>query len=142
VALAAHALGVRFCRNQTLRRVWLVKELRVTPWKFCVIPKTEDLPQKKVMIVGNPIRQNTFNGRAETAIKLFNLSGRRHVILVLGGSQGARRINDKILDILPALLKDYEVIHQTGQKNIATAQKEATLMMTNDQKPYYHAYGF
>jgi len=144
VALAARALGVPLFLQESDIAPGMVSR-KVASYAveiFASFPKTEELPQKKTIVAGNPIRQDAFNGRLEAANKLFNLSGRRKVILVLGGSQGAQRVNDKVLDILPELLKEYEIIHQTGQKNIDAVLKEAKAIMTKDQELYYRAYGF
>jgi len=79
----------------------------------------------KVAITGNPIRDELSAGSKDEAKKLFGLSGGRKVILVLGGSQGARAINEAIVRILPDLLKKYEVIHQTGKGEYESVVREA-----------------
>lgn len=102
------------------------------------VKKTEYFPAKKMLSVGNPVRREILNGSKEGAKKLFNITGEKPVILILGGSQGAQRINDKILSILPNILKDYEIIHQTGRKNFEQVRKEAEVVITGDSKKYYH----
>jgi len=102
------------------------------------IKKTEYFPAKKMLSVGNPVRKEILDGSKEKAKKLFNLTGEKPVILILGGSQGAQRINDKILSILPNILKDYEIIHQTGKRNFEQIRKEAEVVITQDFKKYYH----
>jgi len=102
------------------------------------IKKTEYFPAKKMLSVGNPVRKEILEGSKEGAKKLFNLTGEKPVILILGGSQGAQRINDKILSILPDILKDYEIIHQTGERNFEQVKKEAEVVITEDFKKYYH----
>ncbi|MBU2635449.1 undecaprenyldiphospho-muramoylpentapeptide beta-N-acetylglucosaminyltransferase [Patescibacteria group bacterium] len=106
------------------------------------IKKTEYFSAKKMLSVGNPVRKEILNGSKEGAKKLFNLTGEKPVILILGGSQGAQRINDKILSILPNILKDYEIIHQTGQRNFEQVRKEADVVITEDFKKYYHPFPF
>ncbi|MDD3487442.1 MAG: undecaprenyldiphospho-muramoylpentapeptide beta-N-acetylglucosaminyltransferase [Candidatus Moranbacteria bacterium] len=69
----------------------------------------------KVVITGNPIREELAMGNKEEAQKIFGLSGDKKIILVMGGSQGAKIINEAILNILPQLLKEYEIIHITGE---------------------------
>jgi len=106
------------------------------------IKKTEYFPAKKMLSVGNPVRNEILNGSKEGAKKLFKLTGEKPVILILGGSQGAQRINDKILSILPNILKDYEIIHQTGKRNFEQTRKEAEVVITEDFKRYYHPFPF
>ncbi len=106
------------------------------------IKKTEYFPAKKMLSVGNPVRREILNGSKQGAKKLFNLTEEKPVILILGGSQGAQRINDKILSILPNILKDYEIIHQTGEKNFEQVRKEAEVVITESFKKYYHPFPF
>ena len=80
-----------------------------------------------MILVGNPIRTELLLGTKDSALKSFSLKGGRPVILIIGGSLGAQRINDKILDALPQLLASYELIHQVGAQNIEQIKKEARI---------------
>lgn len=109
---------------------------------FVSFPKTEYFSLKKMILVGNPIRREILEGSRETAKELFKLSSEKPVILILGGSQGAQRINDVILVALPDLLKEFEVIHQAGSKNFKQVKKEADVIILDEWKKYYHLYPF
>ena len=109
---------------------------------FVSFPRTLYFPQGKMILVGNPIRRELLEGSKEEAQDFFKLSGGKPVILILGGSQGAQRINDKILEILPEILKDFELIHQSGEKNFAQVKAEAEVILTKDLKKYYHLFPF
>jgi UDP-N-acetylglucosamine--N-acetylmuramyl-(pentapeptide) pyrophosphoryl-undecaprenol N-acetylglucosamine transferase len=50
---------------------------------------------------------------------------------VIGGSQGAEKINDTIIDALPELLSRYQIIHQTGALNINDVMARSKLVMEN-----------
>ncbi len=102
------------------------------------VKKTEYFPAKKMLSVGNPVRKEILDSSKEEAKKLFGLTQEKPVILILGGSQGAQRINDKLLSILPNILKDYEIIHQTGKRNFEQVRKEAEVVISKDFKKYYH----
>lgn len=104
--------------------------------------QTESLSEKKMIYLGNPIRIELFEGSKERAKKLFDLTGEKPVILIMGGSQGAEMINDVILEILPQILPEFELIHQTGEKNFEQARKESKLMIGKDLEKYYHPVGF
>ena len=106
------------------------------------IQKTEYFPAKKMLSVGNPLRKEILAGSKKEAKKLLELTGEKPVILILGGSQGAQRINDKILSTLPNILEDYEIIHQTGKKNFEQVKKEAEIVITKELKKYYHPFSF
>jgi UDP-N-acetylglucosamine--N-acetylmuramyl-(pentapeptide) pyrophosphoryl-undecaprenol N-acetylglucosamine transferase len=81
-------------------------------------PEAErDFTPGKVILTGNPMRTDINQGDADKARKLFSLTDIKKTIFIYGGSQGAQLINKKIIKILPQLLKKYQVIHQTGEKN-------------------------
>jgi len=109
---------------------------------FASFPKTECFSLKKLILVGNPIRRELLKGSKEEAKSLFKLNLNKPVILILGGSQGAQRINDEILEILPRLLENFEVIHQCGKNNYATIKAELKLIINKDSEPFYHLYPF
>jgi len=105
---------------------------------FTSFPKTEYFSLKKMVLTGNPIRLELLEGSKEEAQIRFKLSNQKPVILILGGSQGAQRINDLILHILPKLLDSYEVIHQCGDKNIGGVRTEANAIINEEQARLYH----
>jgi len=79
--------------------------------------------KEKVAWTGNPIRQEIKMKATEGGHDFLNLSPQFKTILVLGGSQGAQKINYAIIDVLPKLLDKYQIIHQTGSKNFDEIQK-------------------
>jgi UDP-N-acetylglucosamine--N-acetylmuramyl-(pentapeptide) pyrophosphoryl-undecaprenol N-acetylglucosamine transferase len=74
-------------------------------------------PAGKIRLTGNPVRKNlsaSSIGRTE-ALPYFGLKEGRGVLLITGGSLGARSVNDAVLDNLDIIRKsDMEVIWQTG----------------------------
>lgn len=77
------------------------------------------LNSKNIVLNGNPIR-NTFGTISkEQAIEQMGLDINKKTILVIGGSQGAKRINDAIITIAKTLIEDhgFQIIHQTGRRN-------------------------
>ncbi len=109
---------------------------------FTSFPKTEYFDPEKIIIVGNPIRKEILDGDKETAAEIFNLTLSKPIILIIGGSQGAEAINDFILLILNNLLRDYELIHVTGTKNLKEEEAEAQVVEEKDEDIYYHPVGF
>lgn len=99
-------------------------------------------PSEKTALTGNPIRKEVLGGNEAEARELFKLEPELPVILVLGGSQGAQKINNAVLDILPDLLEKSQVIHQTGKNNIREVTMRADLILENAPFPKrYHPYG-
>lgn len=89
--------------------------------------------KEKVAWTGNPIRQEIKMKASEGGYDFLNLSSEFPTVLVLGGSQGAKRINDAIIDVLPKLLEKYQVIHQTGAKNFDEVQKMAGVTIDDER---------
>ena len=110
---------------------------------FTSFEKTEFFPKEKIMCVGNPVRKEILRGSLEEARKTLDLQGGKPVILILGGSQGAKNINEIILEILPELLSDFEVIHQAGPRNFIQVKAEAEVMVKEEAlRKYYHPFHF
>ena len=83
-------------------------------------------PEPKTIVIGNPVREEVLNGNEEEGRRVVGMKKEyKPVIFFIGGSQGAQIINERILLNLNALLKKYQIIHQTGEKNIDFAKKEA-----------------
>lgn len=101
-------------------------------------------PQKNVAWTGQPIRTEIENpiSRKE-ALEYFKLESELPVIVILGGSQGAELINNTVLDALPRLVKNYQIIHQTGVKNFTTTSGQAEVVLAdNKYKSRYLPFAF
>lgn len=109
---------------------------------FVSFPDTQYFPKDKVAQAGNPIRAEILTGSAKEAKRLFGLKGGRPILLIMGGSQGAQRINDMLLIVLDEALKDYEIIHQTGEKNFAQVKAEGDVVTRKEQRPFWHPVAF
>lgn len=92
--------------------------------KICVAYEGMErfFPAEKIVLTGNPVRQNLLSGTKEEAMRYFEdeygvkLDPTRKTLVVIGGSLGARTINDAILAGLPALQEaGINVIWQTGK---------------------------
>lgn len=78
------------------------------------------LPQNirsKVLFTGNPVRRSILEGVVHVGKELVGCPPEQRLLLVLGGSQGAKRINDTVLSILSELTSMCYVVHQMGRKN-------------------------
>ncbi len=79
-------------------------------------PETaSSLPPHKAMHVGTPVRKELFEGNAKRGLDLCGFEGDKPILLVMGGSQGAQRINDSLKEILPKLVASWDVVHLTGK---------------------------
>ncbi|MEX1027277.1 MAG: UDP-N-acetylglucosamine--N-acetylmuramyl-(pentapeptide) pyrophosphoryl-undecaprenol N-acetylglucosamine transferase [Candidatus Paceibacterota bacterium] len=78
----------------------------------------EHFPQEIVAHTGQPIRSHLQEPISDGSREHFGIEPETPVLLILGGSQGAKNINSAILNALPQLLNEYVVIHQTGEDNL------------------------
>ena len=74
---------------------------------------------------GVPVRRALFANPTtkELAKETLGFDPAKPLLLVLGGSQGAERINNFILANLTAILKETQVLHQTGLANFAEVKR-------------------
>lgn len=82
-------------------------------------------PQNKILLTGNPIRQDisSLEGKRERGLETFGLSADKKTILIIGGSLGARTINESILNSLQLFAnKDIQLVWQTGKGFYETAK--------------------
>ena len=87
---------------------------------LCVtFPETlEHLPPKsKASVTGNPIRRSLLNGDPTKARELCGFDQEKPVILVMGGSLGAAKINEAVRACLPMLLAEFQIAHICGKGN-------------------------
>ena len=93
----------------------------------------EYFPAKRVAWTGHPIRKEIEHpAERDKALEYFKLESNLPVLLILGGSQGAELINNTVLDALPRLIKNYQIIHQTGVKNFKTVSGEAEVILSDN----------
>lgn len=80
----------------------------------------------KCVVTGNPVRAEILDGSTKRGYVKFGLEYDKPVLLVMGGSQGAKRVNELVGEVLPCLLAKWQVVHLTGdlrteeQKNLRT----------------------
>jgi UDP-N-acetylglucosamine--N-acetylmuramyl-(pentapeptide) pyrophosphoryl-undecaprenol N-acetylglucosamine transferase len=100
------------------------KMLKNDAQKICVAYEGMErfFPSSKLILTGNPVRQNLNSGTQEGAIEYFNktfgtnFTTDRKTLLIIGGSLGARTINQSIIAHLPELIHSgVQVIWQTGK---------------------------
>lgn len=80
----------------------------------------------KIILTGNPVRQDllTPNISREDAIRSFGLNPAKKTILIIGGSLGARTINNCVMEGLEKIkMSDVQFIWQTGKTYINEARK-------------------
>lgn len=85
----------------------------------CNFPETlSHLPEGKAFLTGSPIRQELLSGNKLAALKFCGFTANKPVLLIIGGSLGSATVNTAIRNILPQLLKTFQVIHLCGKDKI------------------------
>jgi UDP-N-acetylglucosamine--N-acetylmuramyl-(pentapeptide) pyrophosphoryl-undecaprenol N-acetylglucosamine transferase len=97
--------------------------------KICVAYEGMDkyFPADKIVLTGNPIREELITPPVNkaTACAFFNIPENKPVLLVLGGSLGARTINETLLSQIQTLEKEnVQVLWQTGRLYYERVKKE------------------
>lgn len=87
-------------------------------------------PNGKTAVTGNPLRKAILNPIKEGAAEFLKLEKNVPTILILGGSLGARIINDTVLEALPSLVERFQIIHQTGKDNFKEVRGAADAMLS------------
>lgn len=100
------------------------KLLKEDAKKICVAYEGMErfFPKDKIILTGNPVRQNLTSGTKEEALRYFNeafgvnFTAARKTLLIIGGSLGARTINQSIIAHIKELTDSgIQVIWQTGK---------------------------
>jgi len=98
--------------------------------------------KSKMTITGYPLREDIKKWSKPEAQQYFGLDPDLPAILFMGGSSGARSINQAVVAILDQLLEDYQVIHLTGHLDWEPVQ--AATVNAGDRYhpfPYLHEIG-
>ena len=94
-------------------------------------------------VVGNPIRPNIVVEPDARAAKIeFGFNPEEPLVLVIGGSQGAERMNNFVLENLEMLTKKFQILHQTGIKNFSGYQNQFQFQTRGKEGSWNNRYKF
>lgn len=77
------------------------------------------LPKDKGVLTGAPIRDEILTGSRQKGLSICGFNDKKPVLMMIGGSLGARRINDVLRKALPAILHNFQFVHLCGKGNLA-----------------------
>ena len=102
--------------------------------------------QKRVIVTGNPVRPVFYKTDSAKGREFLGLEpgassdgGAKQILLVLGGSSGARQINELVFDNIDFLCEHFTVVHQTGLLN---ADDNRSAMLVEKYGEAYKPYNF
>ena len=81
-------------------------------------PECADALGSKAEMTGTPLRPELFSGSRERGLAMFGFDGEKPVLLMMGGSSGARAVNEALRGALPRLLKNFDIAHICGKGNL------------------------
>lgn len=95
-------------------------------------------PKERTALTGVPVRHRVLGGEMGEAKEILGVFSSRPVIFIMAGSQGARIINQVVVQILKELAAKYEIVHQVGEKNYEDLRLETKLITQGEGQGYYH----
>ncbi len=126
VVLAAGALGIPAVIHESDITPGLANKLAIPKAKkvCCNFPETmKYLPEGKSILTGSPIRKELLEGNAKAGLTLCGFTNDKPILMVIGGSIGSVAVNAQIREVLPELLKDFQVVHVCGKDNVDESLK-------------------
>lgn len=97
---------------------------------------------EKLVFTGNPIRSGLTGYHRLEGVQMLKLKAELPILLVVGGSQGARFINQLILESLPRLLDKTQVVHICGQKDEKQIANSVSKLGLGENIKRYRSFGF
>ena len=97
--------------------------------------------KKKVIVSGNPVRPVFYNADIQQGFNFLGIKNKsKPVLLVVGGSSGARQINQLVYDNIDFLCENFIVVHQTGLVNTTQEKSQELVQNYSDYHPYDFIY--
>ena len=88
---------------------------------FTVFEQTLNyVPKVKATCSGAIIRPELFEGKREMGLQLIGATGKKPIIIVMGGSQGSKVLNDALRSEIEPILRIFDIIHLCGKGNLDT----------------------
>ncbi len=104
-------------------------------------PDSQKYLSRRAITTGYPIRAGLTVWNKQRAYTQLNLDDDSPVLLIFGGSKGARSINEVIVPHLPTLLELTQIVHISGQLDWDVVQT-ARAGLTSEQRNRYHAFPY
>lgn len=129
VAFAASKLGIPVLLHESDYTPGLANRLAM-PKATKVLVSFESalahIEGNKGVLTGSPVRQELFTGSKNRGLEFLGFSGKKPVLLIMGGSLGAAAINDAVDQTIDQLLERFQIVHirGNGKLNSALDKKE------------------
>lgn len=87
----------------------------------------------RIARVGHPIRKEIQESAKEGGYEFLKLDPAAQTVFVMGGSQGAQAINNVVLNALPALVEEFNVVHQAGVAHLREVSGIASVVLKDSR---------
>jgi UDP-N-acetylglucosamine--N-acetylmuramyl-(pentapeptide) pyrophosphoryl-undecaprenol N-acetylglucosamine transferase len=98
----------------------------------------------RIVVNGNPVGKSFINPmRRDAACAILGLRPDLKTLLITGGSQGAKAINDAVIGALPRMLEldpPLQIIHQVGSKNLYEVKEQLDPMVLSNTRYFLRDY--
>jgi UDP-N-acetylglucosamine--N-acetylmuramyl-(pentapeptide) pyrophosphoryl-undecaprenol N-acetylglucosamine transferase len=105
-------------------------------------PSLQYLPQGKTVVTGYPVRSELFEADPAESRAAFGIVDELPVVVVYGGSRGARSVNRAIEALLPDLVTLAHVIHVCGREGDERWLRAAAERLPQDVQGRYHVFPY
>lgn len=75
-------------------------------------------PSEKTMVIGSPIRKEILTGSAQIGRAFLGFHDKRPILTIMGGSLGAKKINETVRASLKELESQFQIVHLCGKDNL------------------------
>jgi UDP-N-acetylglucosamine--N-acetylmuramyl-(pentapeptide) pyrophosphoryl-undecaprenol N-acetylglucosamine transferase len=105
-------------------------------------PSLRYLPREKTVVTGYPVRPDLFTLDKTACRRVFGITAELPVLLVYGGSRGARSLNRAVEALLPELLSLAQIIHVCGREGDETWLRTAAERLSPELQARYHLFPY
>ena len=142
VAIAAKRAGIPVILHESDRSLGLANKISLRYSKLILTTFPDTLSfNRKTVYCGAPLRRELYLSHRSDALKNFGFSGKKPVLLVLGGSKGSKKINSAIVENSDRLLEKYDILHICGNDNTTAIKRSGYVKKEylTDMAPAYAA---
>ncbi|WP_017753632.1 undecaprenyldiphospho-muramoylpentapeptide beta-N-acetylglucosaminyltransferase [Calidifontibacillus oryziterrae] len=109
---------------------------------ICFQEAEQFFPRNKVVFTGNPRASEVVGNDRQKGRDVLGFSSTKKIVLIVGGSRGAKPINDAFLEVLPKVgEKQYHVVYVTGEVHYENVKREVDKVGNPSNviiKPFIH----
>ncbi|MEK7096396.1 MAG: glycosyltransferase [Patescibacteria group bacterium] len=93
--------------------------------------------KKEKLVQSGPILREGYEIGKTGEKKHFGFKDDKPVLLLTGGSQGSLKLSETFIEIVPKLLKDFNIIHQAGKHSIEISREFKSKLTEEEKRGYY-----